>query len=72
MLESLTLYTPNAERLLIKELNLTLKPGDGLLITGDSGCGKSSLLRAIAGLWRTGTGVIHHPPRARRWAGRRT
>ena len=61
-LNALTLYTPNFERLLVKELSLTLKPGDGLLITGDSGCGKSSLLRAIAGLWRTGSGVIHLPP----------
>jgi putative ATP-binding cassette transporter len=47
---------------LIRELSLALKPGDALLITGDSGCGKSSLLRAIAGLWYTGSGVIHHPP----------
>jgi putative ATP-binding cassette transporter len=61
-LESLTLYTPQFERVLIRELSLTLKPGDGLLITGDSGCGKSSLLRAIAGLWRSGTGVVRHPP----------
>lgn len=61
-LDSLTLYTPQFERMLIKELTLTLKPGDGLLITGDSGCGKSSLLRAIAGLWRAGTGVVHLPP----------
>ncbi|MFZ3129133.1 MAG: ABC transporter ATP-binding protein/permease, partial [Rhodoferax sp.] len=61
-LESLTLYTPQFERVLIRELTLTLKPGDGLLITGDSGCGKSSLLRAIAGLWHSGTGVVHHPP----------
>jgi putative ATP-binding cassette transporter len=48
---------------LIKELTLVVRPGDALLITGDSGCGKSSLLRAIAGLWNTGSGVIHHPPR---------
>lgn len=61
-LESLTLCPPQSERVLIKELSLVLKPGDALLITGDSGCGKSSLLRAIAGLWRTGSGVIHHPP----------
>ena len=59
-LDALTLYTPQYERLLVKELSLTLKPGDGLLITGDSGCGKSSLLRAIAGLWQSGTGVIRH------------
>lgn len=61
-LESLTLHPPQSERVLIKELSLVLKPGDALLITGDSGCGKSSLLRAIAGLWHTGSGTIHHPP----------
>jgi len=61
-LDALTLYTPQYERMLIKELSLSLKPGDGLLITGDSGCGKSSLLRAIAGLWRAGSGVVHLPP----------
>jgi putative ATP-binding cassette transporter len=61
-LESVTLHPPQSERVLIKELSLVLKPGDALLITGDSGCGKSSLLRAIAGLWHTGGGTIHHPP----------
>ncbi|MGO4469439.1 ATP-binding cassette domain-containing protein, partial [Pseudoduganella sp. RAF53_2] len=61
-LEALTLHPPQSERVLIKELSLILKPGDALLITGDSGCGKSSLLRAIAGLWNTGSGVIHQPP----------
>ena len=61
-LQSLTLHPPQSDRVLIKELNLALKPGDALLITGDSGCGKSSLLRAIAGLWQTGSGTIQHPP----------
>lgn len=61
-LDALTLHPPRSDRVLIKELSLVLKPGDALLITGDSGCGKSSLLRAIAGLWQTGSGVIHHPP----------
>jgi putative ATP-binding cassette transporter len=61
-LESLTLRPPRSERVLIKELSLELQPGEALLITGDSGCGKSSLLRAIGGLWQTGSGMIHHPP----------
>ncbi len=61
-LEALTLHPPQSDRVLIKELNLQVRPGDALLITGDSGCGKSSLLRAMAGLWHTGGGAIHHPP----------
>ena len=61
-LQALTVCTPQSERVLIRELDLSLEPGDGLLITGASGCGKSSLLRAIAGLWCTGSGVVRHPP----------
>lgn len=60
---ALTLYTPGAEQLLIDRLDFQLAPGDALLVTGASGCGKSSLLRALAGLWHNGSGTICHPPR---------
>ncbi|MBD2202761.1 ABC transporter ATP-binding protein/permease [Calothrix sp. FACHB-1219] len=59
--ENLTVQTPNYQKNLVKNLSLSLEPGQGLLIMGDSGCGKSSLLRALAGLWNSGTGVIVRP-----------
>lgn len=58
-LASVTLHTPNYDRILVKGLSVTVKPGEGLMIVGESGSGRSSLLRAIAGLWRSGTGTIY-------------
>jgi vitamin B12/bleomycin/antimicrobial peptide transport system ATP-binding/permease protein len=60
-IEHLTLQTPNYQRTLIRDLSVNLPRGEGLLITGASGCGKSSLLRAIAGLWDSGSGAIYRP-----------
>jgi putative ATP-binding cassette transporter len=40
---------------------LSLSPGQRLLVTGASGTGKSSLLRALRGLWRFGRGSIALP-----------
>jgi putative ATP-binding cassette transporter len=60
-LEHVTLLTPDYQRTLVKDLSFTVQPGAGLLIFGASGSGKSSLLRAIAGLRNAGTGLIIRP-----------
>lgn len=60
-LDHLTLQTPNYQRILVNNLSVTMQPGESLLIVGSSGCGKSSLLRAIAGLWDSGCGTIVRP-----------
>jgi putative ATP-binding cassette transporter len=60
-IDQLTLRTPNAEQTLFQNLSFELESSQSLLVVGASGRGKSSLLRAIAGLWRNGSGTIESP-----------
>ncbi|MBN6065688.1 ABC transporter ATP-binding protein/permease [Aggregatibacter actinomycetemcomitans] len=50
------------DRVLLKNLNVDLQNGDALLIQGPSGAGKTSLLKAIAGIYPFDTeGVVERP-----------
>jgi putative ATP-binding cassette transporter len=42
----------------IKETEVSIEPGEKVLVVGESGTGKSSLVRALAGLWPWGGGEI--------------
>jgi putative ATP-binding cassette transporter len=55
--DALDLNLPDG-RSLRPDITLAATPGKSLLITGASGVGKSTLLRAIAGLWPFGRGRI--------------
>lgn len=62
-MRDLTLWPPYSRgrpgaRPLVSALSLAVRPGDSLLIAGPSGAGKTSILRAAAGLWTTGSGEI--------------
>ncbi|KAG2432912.1 hypothetical protein HXX76_008642 [Chlamydomonas incerta] len=54
----LTVATPRGRNVLLSGLDLDLTPGQSLLVMGPSGAGKTSLLRAVAGLWSEGRGSI--------------
>jgi putative ATP-binding cassette transporter len=60
-LQHVTVETPNYEQILVKDLSVKVLPGEGVLIVGPSGIGKSSLMRAISGLWNAGTGRVVRP-----------
>jgi putative ATP-binding cassette transporter len=48
----------------VGEAEVVIEPGERLLVAGESGTGKSTLVRAIAGLWPWGGGSIKlHPDR---------
>ncbi|USD66633.1 sn-glycerol-3-phosphate ABC transporter ATP-binding protein UgpC [Vibrio sp. SCSIO 43136] len=43
----------------VKGLDLSIQPGEFIVLVGPSGCGKSSVLRSIAGLEEITSGEIH-------------
>ncbi|MFT4174859.1 MAG: ABC transporter ATP-binding protein/permease [Rhodocyclaceae bacterium] len=57
----LVLHLPDGQSL-NAPLDWQVAPGQRWLLRGPSGVGKSSLLRAIAGLWRHGAGRIERDP----------
>jgi vitamin B12/bleomycin/antimicrobial peptide transport system ATP-binding/permease protein len=55
--EHLQLRLPTG-RLVLDNANFEIRPGDRLLVRGPTGVGKSTLFRAIAGIWPFGDGRI--------------
>ena len=55
------LHLPDG-RALLNLPDLALAPGQSAVVTGRSGGGKSTLFRALAGIWPFGSGSIARPP----------
>ncbi|MCD6039887.1 MAG: bacA [Gammaproteobacteria bacterium] len=58
--KNLTLNTPNGTKLL-ENINQHLMHGEDYVIKGRSGLGKSTFVRALAGIWPYGSGLILLP-----------
>ncbi|XP_063804393.1 lysosomal cobalamin transporter ABCD4 isoform X3 [Pseudophryne corroboree] len=58
VLDNVTITAPGSDCTLVRDLSLHLSEGNNLLITGDTGSGKSSILRILAGLWKAKRGRI--------------
>ncbi|XP_078248851.1 lysosomal cobalamin transporter ABCD4-like [Pogona vitticeps] len=59
LLEDISVSAPS-DKLLIKDLNLRITQGNNLFITGNTGTGKTSLLRILGGLWTTKQDYINY------------
>ena len=62
-LEGLSVAQYNG-RIMIDDADTVIGRGDRVLLTGESGTGKSTLIRAIAGLWPWGSGRVLLPASA--------
>jgi putative ATP-binding cassette transporter len=47
--------------IIIEDASVSVMPGERVLIVGETGAGKSTLFRAVAGLWPWGSGTILTP-----------
>tara|TARA_Y100001970_G_scaffold154268_1_gene188904 strand:- start:12571 stop:14553 length:1983 start_codon:yes stop_codon:yes gene_type:complete len=61
LIKNANLTPPGSEKIIIKDLNLSIDHNESLLVVGPSGCGKTSLLRMISGLWEPESGMIQKP-----------
>ncbi|XP_060151030.1 lysosomal cobalamin transporter ABCD4 isoform X2 [Globicephala melas] len=58
LLERVCISAPSSNKPLIKDLSLKISEGQSLLITGNTGTGKTSLLRVLGGLWASTGGSV--------------
>jgi putative ATP-binding cassette transporter len=62
--QSLDVRLPNRAPLIAAE-DFAIAPGDRVLVTGPTGSGKSTLFRAVDGVWPFGSGVVNIPQDAK-------
>src|SRR5207248_5679792 len=56
--EAVSIVPPGDQRLIVQDVNFVLEAGMGLGVIGPSGSGKSSLVRALVGVWQPVRGKV--------------
>lgn len=56
--ENLTVAVPGSDRVVLSNISFRLTAGEGLALLGPSAAGKSSLARALLGIWPASEGVV--------------
>jgi len=56
--ETLTIIPPGSQQAVLRGVSFDIKAGESLVILGASAAGKSSLLRAIVGVWPSAAGAV--------------
>jgi len=56
--ENVSIVPPGEQKIVVHDVSFTLEAGNGLGIIGPSGSGKSSLLRALVGVWQPVRGKV--------------
>ena len=59
-LEKVVLTAPGDRTIILRGVSLSLEPGSALGIIGPSGSGKSSLARALVGVWPVQGGAVRY------------
>jgi ATP-binding cassette subfamily C protein len=57
-IEALSVVPPGQQKIVVQDASFTLKSGQGLGVIGPSASGKSSLMRAIVGVWQPARGKV--------------
>jgi ATP-binding cassette subfamily C protein len=58
VVENAGIMPPGSEKAVVQDVSISLQAGNGLGIIGPSGSGKSSMARALVGVWRLARGRI--------------
>ncbi len=57
-LESVSYTYPKAEKPTLRDINVSIKPGERIAIVGMNGAGKTTLVKLLCGLYRPNLGII--------------